>query len=390
MKQFTLFFALFFTIYIGNAQNYKTLHEKAIVCDTHNDIISTCLEKHYTFDENLKGKTHSDLARMKEAGIDVQVFSIWCDGTQPLPFAFANREIDTLYAWIYRNPSKMMIVTNYKQLMQSVKEHKLGCMIGVEGGHMMDNTIDLLDSLYRHGTRYMTLTWNNSTSWATSAKDESDTTLRLAHKGLTDTGKMIVQHMNQIGMMMDLSHVGEQTFWDAIHTSTKPVLISHSDVYAICPVFRNLKDDQIKAVAKNGGVIQLNFYSGFLDSTFNRKELAFEKRHKAEKDSLLAAGKNDFFAGDFLFKKYAVEVADMRAPFHLLLDHLDYIVKLVGIDYVGLGSDFDGISFPPQGMDDVTSFPLITKALLERGYSATDIKKILGGNFIRVFKANEK
>ncbi len=385
-----LFLIITCTIFFAEAQTqaYKKLHFESIVCDTHNDIISTCIEKGYRFDSNLTGLTHSDLKRMFTAGIDVQVFSIWCDETEPHPYAFANREIDTLYAWINRHPDSMMLVTNSNELMQAVKQHKLASMIGVEGGHMMEDDLNKLDSLYARGTRYMTLTWNNNTSWATSAKHETDTS-HPAHLGLNDFGKQVVQHMNKIGMMVDLSHVGEQTFWDAIHTSTKPVLISHSDVYNLCPVYRNLKDDQIKAVAKNGGVIQLNFYSGFLDSTFNPKEEAFEKEHKAEKDSLMNAGKQEFFADNFLFLKYADEVKNMRAPFHLLMDHLNYIVKLVGVDYVGLGSDFDGISFPPQQMDDVTSFPLITKALLEKGYSKTDIQKILGGNFIRVLKANE-
>lgn len=389
MKKFLLVIAAFIFLIDAYAQDYKKLHFESILCDTHNDIISTCIEKGYRFDSNLTGLTHSDLDRMFKAGVDVQVFSIWCDGTQVNPFAFANREIDTLYAWIQRNPGKMMLVTNSDELMRAVKQHKLASMIGVEGGHMMENSLDKLDSLYARGTRYMTLTWNNNTDWATSAKNESDTAQHLEHKGLTDFGKQVVEHMNKIGMMVDLSHVGEQTFWDAIHTSTKPVLISHSDVYKLCPVYRNLKDDQIKAVAKNGGVIQLNFYSGFLDSSFSSKEAAFEKEHKTEKDSLMKAGKQEFFADNYLFTKYANEVSDMRAPFHLLLDHLDYIVKLVGVDYVGMGSDFDGISFPPQQMDDVTAYPLITKALLERGYSKTDIQKILGGNFIRVLKANE-
>lgn len=371
------------------AQDYNKLHFKSILCDTHNDIISTCLEKGYSFDEDLSGKTHSDLNRMFKGGIDVQVFSVWCDGTQVNPFVFANREIDTLYAWINRNPSKMMLVTNSSELMQAVKQHKLASMIGVEGGHMMENSLDKLDSLYARGTRYMTLTWNNNTDWATSAKFETDSATAQRKKGLTDFGKQVVQHMNKIGMMVDLSHVGEQTFWDAIHTVDKPVLVSHSDVYALCPVPRNLKDDQIKAIGKNGGVIQLNFYSGFLDSTFDKKEKAFEDRHKAEKDSLIKAGKNEFFADNSLFIKYADEVRDMRAPFHLILDHLDHIVKLIGVDHVGMGSDFDGISFPPQQMDDVTAYPLITKALLERGYSKKDIEKILGGNFVRVLKANE-
>jgi membrane dipeptidase len=389
MRKLVFVLAAFLLFINADAQSYKKLHFKSILCDSHNDIISTCIEKGYRFDEDLTGKTHSDLKRMFKGGIDAQVFSIWCDGTQKNPFAFANREIDTLYAWISRHPDSMMLVTNSDELMQAVHQHKLASMIGVEGGHMMENSLDKLDSLYSRGTRYMTLTWNNSNEWATSAKDESDTSLHLEHKGLTDFGKQVVQHMNKIGMMVDLSHVGEQTFWDAIHTSTKPVLISHSDVYKLCGAYRNLKDDQIKAVAKNGGVIQLNFYSGFLDSTFDAKEKAFEVRHKAEKDSLVAAGKPEFFADNYLFLKYADEVKDMRAPFHLILDHLDYIVKLVGVDYVGMGSDFDGISFPPQQMDDVTAYPLITKALRERGYSKKDIRKILGENFIRVLKANE-
>lgn len=370
------------------AQPYKKLHSKAVLADGHNDIISTCLEKGYRFDEDLTGKTHSDLTRMLKAGVDVQVFSIWCDGTQANPYAFANRQIDTLYAWISRNPGKMLLVTNSTQLQQALQQHKLASMIGVEGGHMMESSLDKLDSLYTRGTRYMTLTWNNNTPWATSARFETDSA-QSQRKGLTDFGKQVVQHMNKIGMMVDVSHVGEQTFWDVMQTTTKPILASHSSVYSICPVPRNLKDEQIKAIAKNGGVIQVNFYSGFLDSSFDAKQKVFEKRHKAEKDSLMKGGKNEFFAENALFIKYADEVRDMRAPFKLVIDHIDYIAKLVGVDHVGMGSDFDGISFPPQQLDDVTAYPLITKALLERGYSKADIKKILGGNFIRVLKANE-
>lgn len=388
MKRACLFLTCCIYFISTSAQSYKKLHATSVLCDTHNDIISTCLEKNYHFDDALTGKTHSDLNRMFTAGIDVQVFSIWCDGTQPEPYAYALRQIDTLYAWINRNPGKMMLARNSQELTTAVKQHKLASMIGVEGGHMMENDLGKLDSLYARGTRYLTLTWNNNTPWATSARFETDSA-QATRKGLTDFGKQVVQHMNQIGMMVDVSHIGEQTFWDVISTTTKPVLASHSSVYSLCPVPRNLKDEQIKAIAKNGGVIQINFYSGFLDSSFDAKEKAFEQRHKAEKDSLMKAGRNEFFAENALFIKYASEVKDMRAPFTLVIDHIDHIAKLVGVDYVGLGSDFDGISFPPQELDDVTAYPLITKALLERGYSKADIKKILGGNFIRVLKANE-
>jgi membrane dipeptidase len=196
--------------------------------------------------------------------------------------------------------------------------------------------------------------------------------------------------MNQLGMLVDLSHVGEKTFWDAINTSTKPVLVSHSCVYSLCPAFRNLKDDQIKAVGKNGGVIHVNFFSGFLDSTYDKKEALFTQQHKEEKDALLKANIKASDATKIINTKYKDEIEAMRAPFHLLFDHIDYIVKLIGVDHVGLGSDFDGINSTPQLLDGVADYPLITKELLARGYSKNDIRKILGGNFIRLLKANEK
>ncbi len=392
MKIFILgLFSLF--AFSAQSQNYRKIHRKAIVCDTHNDIISTCIEKGYIFDTDLTGKTHSDLARMLKGGLDVQVFSVFCDGEQKNPFQFANREMDTLYAWINRNPSKMMLVTTPSELDEAVKEHKLGAMIGVEGGHMIEDDLSKLDSLYARGARYMTLTWNNNTSWATSAEYESGHQKAVSgkqqEKGLNELGKQVVTRMNELGMMIDLSHTGEQTFWDAINLSTKPVLVSHSDAYALSPVFRNLKDDQIKAVAKNGGVIDLNFYPAFLDSTITAKEAAYFKRHKAEKAELVASGKKDFEADAIIANEYPGEAEELQAPFHLLFDHLAYIVKLAGIDHVGLGGDFDGIPFTPKVLTDVTKYPMITKELVKRGYSKKDIDKILGGNFIRVFKANQ-
>jgi membrane dipeptidase len=334
---------------------------------------------------------------MFKGGLDVQVFSIFCDGKQENPYQFANREIDTLYAWVKRNPSKMMIVTNPKELYQAVKEHKLASMMGVEGGHMIEDDLNKLDSLYHRGVRYMTLTWNNNNSWATSAEYESgnqkkngQTDTSSQKKGLSDFGKQVVKRMNELGMMVDLSHVGDQTFWDAIKISTKPVLVSHSDCYALCPAFRNLKDDMIKAVAKNGGVIDLNFYPAFLDSTVEAKQKAYYQKHRAEKKELMASGKTDFEADDMIAKKYPDEISDMQAPFSLLFDHMEHVIKLAGIDHVGLGGDFDGISITPKVLTDVTKYPEITKELVKRGYSEKDIDKILGGNFIRVFEANRK
>lgn len=374
------------------AQNAQKLHTKAIVVDSHNDILTASLEKKVSMDKELKGITHSDLTRFKEGGVDVQIFSVWCDGKKENPYAYANREIDTLYAIAARNPDKIVITKTWQQLQRAIKDKKMAAMFGVEGGHMIENDLDNLDHLYDRGTRYMTLTWNNSTPWATSAFDETTKkdSLAITHKGLTDFGRQVIKRMNDLGMIVDLSHVGEQTFWDAINTTTKPVIASHSNAYALCPIFRNLKDDQIQAVGKNGGVIDLNFYSGFVDSTNKAKETLFADAHRKELDSLKQSGIQAEYALTMLSEKYAAEVQAARPPLSMLLDHLDYIVKLAGVDHVGLGSDFDGINSSPQQLDDVTNYPLITQALVDRGYSKKDIRKIMGGNVLRVLKTNEK
>lgn len=373
------------------SQGYKSLHKRAIVVDTHNDFISTGIEKKLSFDQDLKGLTHSDLKRMKEGGVDIQIFSIFCDENygNGTAYAFANREIDSLYAYVKRNPSKMMVVKTPADLERAVKEKKLGSMMGVEGGHMIEDRIDFLEELYKRGARYMTLTWNNSTSWASSAADERAKN-DLGHPyGLNAFGEQVVRKMNELGMIVDISHVGEKTFYDAIRVTSKPVIASHSCTYALCPVPRNMTDDQIRALGKNNGVIQLNFYSGFVDSTFSAKNNAFIKKHQAEKDSILKTNPSDFYANLYIHEKYKEEMDNTRPPLSMLIDHLDHIVKLIGVDHVGLGSDFDGINSAPRELNDVTNMPLITEELMKRGYSNEDIMKILGGNFIRVFKANQ-
>ena len=371
------------------AQSYEKIHEKAIVVDTHNDILMKCVDDGMVFDTDLSGKTHTDLARWKKGGLDVQVFSVFCDGEKINPFRYANRQMDSLDAVAARNPDKIVKVDGTAGLLKVVRQHKIAALFGVEGGHMIENDLDKLDSLYKRGARYLTLTWNNSTDWATSAADE---TLKkdLSHKGLTDFGKQVVHRMNQLGMLVDVSHVGEQTFWDVIKITTKPIIASHSSVYNLCHHQRNLKDDQIKAIAKNGGVIQINFNPGFIDSSFAKKETDFFEQHKTEKDSLVKNGMNDWNVEDYLFIKYAAEINAMRPALSILIQHIEYIINLVGVDYVGLGSDFDGITITPQQLDGVNDYPLITKALVEKGYGKKDIDKILGGNFLRVLKANEK
>lgn len=389
-KKISTIILLLCSYFITTAQSYEKIHFNAIVIDTHNDIPTTAIEKGVSFDDNLKTKTHSDLQRMQQGGVDAQFFSIWCDGLKQNPYTWANREIDTVMAWANRNPTKMMMATSVSDIEKAVKQKKLASLLGVEGGHMIENDLNKLEALYNRGVRYMTLTWNNSTPWATSALDETTKADSLKHKGLTDFGKQVVKKMNDLGMLVDLSHVGEQTFWDAINTTSKPILVSHSCVYTLCPHRRNLKDEQIKAVGKNGGVIHLNFYSGFVDSTFEKRSDAFTAKHKTEMDSLLKINPEPYFMQVYLFEKYPDEVKNIRPPLSMLIDHLDYIVKLIGVNHVGLGSDFDGVNSLPQQLDDVTAYPLITKALVERGYSKKDIRKILGGNFLRLLKANEK
>ena len=371
-----------------SAQSYKKLHFKSIVVDTHNDLLSKAVDDNLVIDTDLSGITHSDIDRFKKGGVDVQLFSVWCDGLKENPYLWANREMDTLIAVANRNPDKIRMVGNNNELNKAIKEKKLAAMFGVEGGHMIENNLDNLNRFYDRGVRYMTLTWNNSTDWASSAWDETMQPEKLKQKGLTDFGKQVVKRMNDLGMLVDLSHVGEKTFFDAIASATKPVLVSHSCVHSLCPVPRNLKDEQIKAIGKNGGVIHLNFYSGFIDSSYDRRSDLFNADHKAELDSLLKVNPEPYFANVYLFKKYPGEVKSLRPPLSMLFDHLDYIVNLIGVDHVGIGSDFDGINSAPQEMEDVTNMPLFTKELMKRGYSKKDIRKILGTNFLRIFEAN--
>ena len=376
---------LFLAFSIG-AQG-QAIHFKSVLVDTHNDAVTACIEKKVSLDQDLTGINHSDLKRFKEGGVDYQLFSIWCDGDKANPYAWAMREMDTIDAVAARNPDKIVVAKTWKQIEQALKQGKLVAQYGVEGGHMIEGDINRLDTFYKRGVRYMTLTWNNSPSWASSHADEKDPKYT-GHKGLTPFGKEIIARMNQLGIIVDISHVGEATFWDAIHTTTKPVIASHSNAYAICPVSRNLKDDQIIAVGKNGGVISLNFFSGFVDSNFNKKNNAFRKSHKAEIDSLLATGIQSEYAMAIITNKYKAASDEIKPDIELLMKHFDHIVKLIGIDHVGLGSDFDGIDSAPKQLKTVLDYPEFTKALIKRGYKDADIAKVLGGNFLRVYRAN--
>jgi membrane dipeptidase len=378
---------------VTSSQSSRGLHDKAILVDTHNDVLSSSVLDGKDISHRLT-TGHSDLDRWKEGGLDVQFFSVWTDKTPRNKEGFykdANQEIDSLYAIVNRNPERMILAGNYKEVKKGIKEEKLVALIGVEGGHMIENDLNKLEELYKRGMRYMTLTWNNSTSWATSAMDETTHADSLKHKGLTDFGKEIVRKMNDLGIMVDLSHTGEQTFYDAIATTTKPVILSHSSVWNICPVFRNVKDDQIRAVAKNGGVICINFYSGFISKEYDQRSAYLNGPGlKIIQDSLFAISHDSATMKAQWTKYLDTELNKARPSLAQLVDHIDYIVKLVGDDYVGIGSDYDGVGSLPVGLDDVTTYPKITEELVKRGYSKKSITKILGGNVMRVMKADFK
>ena len=375
---------------VAFGQSIDKLHRKSIIADTHNDILSIVVSKGYNIDDDLTGKTHTDTRRLLNSGVDIQVFSIFCDERfgKGSAFNYALREIDSLDAIAARNPGKIVLVNSPYDLRKALKEKKIGALKGVEGGHMIEDNLQFLDSLHKRGARYLTLTWNNSTSWATSAASETQGLRPFGTIGLTDFGKQVVARMNQLGMMVDLSHVGEKTFYDVIGVTKKPVIASHSSVYALCPHRRNLKDDQIKAIGKNGGVIFVNFYSGFIDSNYEKRKTQFLSRHQSQVDSLKQLKLTEYEIDEWISKKYPKEAEALRPPLSLLVDHIAYIVGMIGVDHVGLGSDFDGIESAPIGLEGVQDFPKITQALRERGFSKKDIRKILGENFIRVFKQN--
>jgi membrane dipeptidase len=390
MRSIILVVLLFSTV-ISSAQSYKKIHRKAVLIDTHNDVLSSGVLDGVDISKRVK-EGHSDLIRWKEGGLDGQFFSVWTGVTPRTTEGFyhdAIAEMDSLNRLLLRNPTKMAFAVNYKEVKKGIRQNKLVSLIGVEGGHMIEDDLSKLENLADLGMRYMTLTWNNSTSWATSAMDETMKGDKLSHKGLTDFGKQVVKRMNELGVIVDLSHTGEQTFYDAIATTTKPVFLSHSSVWNICPVFRNVKDEQIKAVAKNGGVVCINFYSGFISKEYDQRSTYLNgERKKLMQDSLLLILKDSASMKSSWEKYYDGEMQKVRPTLGQLVDHIDYIVKLVGDDYVGIGSDYDGVGSLPIGLEDVTTYPKITEELLKRGYTKKSIEKILGKNVLRVMKAN--
>jgi membrane dipeptidase len=371
------------------------IQQSSIVVDTHADTPQRFLDENFDIgstDPNDVG--HLTLDKARRGNLGAEFFSIWVDPeTNQGHFAKHTFDlIDSVYEQAARHPDRMTMAFSVSDIERAHKEHKLAALMGIEGGHSIENDMHLLRDYYRLGVRYMTLSWSNTNEWADSSGDIDDPKIQ-HHNGLTDFGKEVVLEMNRLGMMVDISHVADKTFWDAIATTKAPVIASHSSARALTNAPRNMTDDMLRAVAKNGGVVQVNFFSGFVDENFFKALQAQSKDQAAAiqtyLDSLRAKGQPvNFIEVDRIEREWMAKIP--RPPFSALVDHIDHIAKIAGVDHVGLGSDFDGVSgATPQGIDSAADLPKITQALLDRGYSADDIKKILGGNLLRVFRQVE-
>ncbi len=334
----------------------KSITKSAILIDTHNDIPSFTVDG---VDIGNAPKNETDIARLKQGGVGAVFFSVYVAAKYVDGNHSANRAlqmIDTVrHDIIDRYPDTFQLALTAEDIERAHRKHKIAALMGLEGGHGIEDSPRLLRDYYRLGVRYMTLTHTNTNNWADSSGDMTDPKVQ-HHNGLTEQGKEIVREMNRLGMMVDISHVADKTFWDALDTSQAPLIASHSSARAVTNVPRNMTDDMIRALAKKGGVIQVNFYCNFVS----------QKAADAPKN------------------------APVRATLSDVVAHIDHIRQIAGIDAIGIGSDFDGIECAPEGLDDVSKFPDLTRALLEKGYTPSDIKKIYGGNTLRLMRQVEK
>ncbi|HTR24924.1 MAG TPA: dipeptidase [Terriglobales bacterium] len=374
----------------------RQIHDSAIVVDTHADTPQRFLDENFDIGSNDPNDVgHISLDKAKAGNLGAEFFSIWVEPeTNKGHFARHTLDlIDAVYVQAARHPDRMMMAFSVADIERAHREHKLAALMGIEGGHSIENDVHVLRDYYRLGVRYMTLSWSNTNEFADSSGDINNPKVE-HHNGLTEGGKEIVLEMNRLGMLVDISHVADKTFWDTIAVTKAPVIASHSSARAISNHPRNMTDEMLRAVAKNGGVVDVNFYSAFLDENYRKAAEAQSKERQAAEqaytDKVKAEGKEPSYIDmDHIDRAWTAKLP--RPPLSALIDNIDHIAKVAGVDHVGLGSDFDGVSgATPQGMDSAADLPRITQALLDRGYSATDIRKILGGNVLRVFAEVER
>jgi membrane dipeptidase len=370
----------------GRARRARTAPPPpAVTVDTHADTPSEYMA--HPFDLSAWNKSGQfDYARMKAGGLDAEFFAAF------VPAKYANKGaaaycmkiMETIHEMVDRYPSLVRFATSPAEIRSAVHDGKRAILIGIEGGHAIEDSIEVLRAFHRFGARYMTLTHVNTNNWADSSGDEEK------HNGLTAFGREVVLEMNRLGMMVDVSHVSDKTFYDVIETSKAPVIASHSSARALCGAKRNMTDDMLRTLAKNGGVVQVNFYPEFLS---NEVLHASEARDEKLKPAIAALKAKDPAEGEVFeagVRKLYAENPLPPVPYTRIVDHIDHMVKIAGIDHVGIGSDFDGISIVPVGMEDVSKLPAIPAELRRRGYSEADIRKIMGENFMRVFAEVER
>ena len=389
IKFSSILFILVFSLFLFSSCEKSTydIHMEAFVADAHNDILLRAMEGEDIL--SYHPESHSDIEKFKQGGVDLQVFSIWVSpyDDQKRFFQDANDMINKLNFLVTRVPDRWNIAKSYQDIMYNNRKNKMSCVIGVEGGHVIGEDIEKLNILYENGMRYLGLTWNNSNKLASSAKDEYTKGESLPFIGLSDFGKQVVRRCNEIGVIVDVSHIGEQAFWDVVNTTNDPIIASHSSVHKLCPHYRNLKDAQIKAIAKTGGAVFINFYPGYIDSTFSEKANIVNIKYDTELDML--ASKYDTLSNEYWYEEMKLlkhEKARIAPSINDVVKHIKYVVDLVGIDHVGIGSDYDGVEIMPTGLENVTKLPFLTKKLIEHGYTIREVRKILGDNFKRIFK----
>jgi membrane dipeptidase len=365
----------------------RKLHFASIVVDTHDDTTQRFLDGDFDLGERSPAGS-IDIPRMKEGGLDAIFFSIWIPSkiTGPEAVKHALVQIDAVREQVRRHPREIVLATTAAEVREARKQGKIAALMGVEGGHMIASNLGVLRSYAALGVRYMTLTHSGNDEWADSSTDAP------AHNGLTDFGKDVVREMNRLGMMVDISHVSDKTFYDALAVSKAPLIASHSSCRALCDAKRNMTDQMIKDLAAKGGVIQINYHVGFLSEEFmnadKNPEIAKAIASEVEKRCGDKEG-CQLIEGDRITREYVQQGKLPRVDYTRIIDHIDHAVKLVGADHVGLGSDFDGANMP-FGMEDATKLPQITEALLRKGYSEEDVRKILGENTLRLMTEVER
>jgi membrane dipeptidase len=365
----------------------QELHRKAFVLDGHNDITEIMVDTGYDLGTPSVGKYHTDLARLVRGGMTGQFFSVYVDRKYAAAGGSARRAldlIDVIYRAAEKYPNELTMAFSTEDVRRAKKQKKVGALLGIEGGHAIENSLSALRDFYRLGVRYMTLTHNNTNDWADACCDEA------RHGGLSEFGKEVVREMNRLGMFVDVSHVSDETMSDVLDVSTAPVIASHSSARALANHKRNIPDELLRRIAKNGGVVMVNFYPAFIDERVRVAGLERDERLRAQRDALRAQFKDDQTRLDEELNKLNAANPLPVTPFSVLIDHIDHIAKVAGVDHVGLGSDFDGIPSLPEGIEDVSQLSNITYELLRRGYSERDVLKILGGNTMRAFAEVER